>query len=118
MKPDVKRILTKLSKNKVELANISSFKKQVDKLEGEFKSALKRNININGDLLKNISDFEQVESKYIKLDSDVKDIKKAFKDLGVDIDSNTQTYIASVDIRQRAIKKIVSNSVKGQQSFK
>ena len=107
-----------LSTQKVELANVKSFKSKIDKLETEFSTTLKRNISINDDLKKNISDFKQLENTYSKMEAEVDSIKKAFNELGVEIDANTDLYLSKVDIRQRAIKKIISNSVKGQQAFK
>lgn len=107
-----------LSAQKVELANVKSFKSKVDKLENEFSSTLKRNISINNDLKQNISDFKQLEDTYSKMEAEVDSIKKAFNELGVEIDANTDLYLSKVDLRQRAIKKILSNSIKGQQAFK
>jgi hypothetical protein len=107
-----------LSAQKVELANVKSFKSKVDKLENEFSTILKRNIAINGDLKKNISDFKQLENTYSKMEAEVDSIKKAFNELGVEVDANTDLYLSRVDIRQRAIKKILSGSIKGQQAFK
>jgi hypothetical protein len=118
MEPSVNKIITKLSKNKVELNKTKAFKSKVDKLETKFKSALKRNIDINDSLRKNISEFNQLEGDFMKMESDVDRIKKAFADLGVELDANTDMYISKVDIRLRAIKKIMSNSIKGQQAFK
>lgn len=107
-----------LSAEKVELANVKSFKSKIDKLEDEFSSTLKRNISINDDLKKNISDFKQLENTYSKMEAEVDSIKKAFNELGVEIDANTDLYLSKVDLRQRAIKKILSKSIKGQQAFK
>jgi predicted nuclease with TOPRIM domain len=107
-----------LSAQKVELANVKSFKSKVDKLDNEFSSTLKRNISINDDLKKNISDFKQLQDTYSKMEAEVDSIKKAFNELGVEIDANTDLYLSKVDLRQRAIKKILSNSIKGQQAFK
>lgn len=107
-----------LSAEKVELANVKSFKSKIDKLENEFSSTLKRNISINNDLKQNISDFKQLEDTYSKMEAEVDSIKKAFNELGVEIDANTDLYLSRVDLRQRAIKKILSNSIKGQQAFK
>lgn len=107
-----------LSAQKVELANVKSFKSKVDKLENEFSSTLKRNVSINNDLKQNISNFKQLEDTYSKMEAEVDSIKKAFNELGVEIDANTDLYLSKVDLRQRAIKKILSNSIKGQQAFK
>ena len=116
----IKKVSKMLFSNqeKVELANVKSFKSKIDRLENEFKFALKRNISINDDLKKNISDFQELENVYSKMESEVDSIKKAFNDLGVEVDANTDLYLSKVDIRQKAIKKIVSRSIKGQQSFK
>ena len=118
MKPSIQKIITKLAKEKVELNKTKEFKSKIDKLETKFKSALKRNIDINDSLKKNISEFNQLEGDFMKMESDVDRIKKAFADLGVEIDANTDMYISRVDTRLRAIKKIMSNSIKGQQAFK
>ena len=124
MKPELQKIFTKLSEEKqekvekVELNKTKEFKSKIDKLDAKFTSALKRNIDINDSLRKNISEFNQLEGDFMKMESDVDRIKKAFADLGVEIDANTDMYIAKVNQRIQAIKKIMSNSIKGQQAFK
>jgi len=124
MKPELQKIFTKLSEEKqekvekVELNKTKEFKSKIDKLDTKFTSALKRNIDINDSLRKNISEFNQLEGDFMKMESDVDRIKKAFADLGVEIDANTDMYIAKVNQRIQAIKKIMSNSIKGQQAFK
>ena len=124
MKPELQKIFTKLLEEKqekvekVELNKTKEFKSKIDKLDAKFTSALKRNIDINDSLRKNISEFNQLEGDFMKMESDVDRIKKAFADLGVEIDANTDMYIAKVNQRIQAIKKIMSNSIKGQQAFK
>ena len=118
MKPSVQKIITKLTQEKVELNKTKQFKSKIDELDTKFRAAIKTNIDINNSLRKNISEFNQLEGDFMKMESDVDGIKKAFSDLGVEIDANTDMYIAKVDQRLKSIKIIISRSIKGQQAFK
>ena len=124
MKPELQKIFTQLFSEKlekvekIELNKIKEFKSKVDDLETRFRSAVKTNISINNSLRENISEFNQLESDYVKLESDVDAIKKAFSDLGAEMDSNTDLYISKIENGIKAVKIIVSKSIKGQQAFK
>tara|TARA_R100001463_G_scaffold18225_1_gene45754 strand:- start:44 stop:373 length:330 start_codon:yes stop_codon:yes gene_type:complete len=79
MKPDVKRILTKLSENKVELAIVQD----ADKIYDSIVKGTQRQVSI---LKKVESDLNKLEADAKRLQKLEQTIEKQAKELGVDID--------------------------------
>ena len=82
MRPDVERIFTKLSENKVELSAMSDFKKIFDK-------TLDKDTKIGNDL---IDDLRKAEVKYSQISKNYQELIKqgeklesSAKELGIDL---------------------------------
>jgi len=88
MKPDVKRILTKLSENKVELAKkpsailktAQSLSENVKKAEDKMEDAYQKYRSSTEEYSRKLSD---VESKAMDLDDDLDLIEDKARDLGI-----------------------------------
>ena len=92
MRPDVERIFTKLSENKVDLARkapsvekdfenlVDKLKKAGAKIDSSFL-AYRKEWNSYQDIIK------EVEGDRKRLENDIKEISQAAMDLGVDFDS-------------------------------
>jgi hypothetical protein len=91
MRPDVERIFTKLSENKVELANIKDFKTKMK----TFDKAVQ---NFTSDIVDIVNVREAARKKYTKLVNDFSDLDKEYDqfrravlDLGVDMPQKIET---------------------------
>jgi hypothetical protein len=109
MKPDVKRILTKLSENKVELSAMSDFKKIFDK-------TLNKDTKIGNDL---IDDLRKAEVKYKDIQSDYKraydlsqKVFKQAKDIGVDLPNTFKNQTESTQFGIKESNRMIS-AIKG-----
>ena len=75
MKPDVKRILTKLSKERVELSLIDNLRKQFAKLQ---------TLGLESDMLQIANELEKRIPDYKALKNKFDDLAEKAKELGVD----------------------------------
>jgi 5'-3' exonuclease len=90
MRPDVERIFTKLSKNKVELAKkpdaiikaASSLQAKAQQAEDKMEDAYQKYRSSTEEYSRKLSD---VESKAMDLDDDLDKLEQAAKDLGVKV---------------------------------
>jgi len=115
MKPDVKRILTKLSENqtdlrKINLSVITDAKKVireagdeidfVDKLQNKIIDDIQRIEKIANDIKSDISDLDSAKQYKSEIKNSMKQIQKAADELGADF-KNIQEYKlldASIDL--------------------
>lgn len=109
MKPDVKRIFTKLSKNKVELSTFSDFENSFDKANGagekiglELISSLRK---AEVKYKQNISDWQQA----LKMGERVEEL---MEEVGYPVPAVTKNQIASCKYEIKENQKLIS-AIKG-----
>ena len=115
MKPSVQKILTKLSKEKVELGNIQkaqSLIKEMTKLEQDLKSASKELIKFEtffNEYKKQINDYNKKRKYYLDITQKYIDIKKGGGSLSMNIIDQLEKQandlgidISQIDVIQKA----------------
>ena len=107
-----------LKSEKIELALVKDFKSNVDKLENEFTSLLKEQIRLANDIQQSENKLQSLKKQFEGLNTDANKIEQSFKELGVDIDANTDLYISKLDTRTRALDKLIQKSQKSYQAIK
>lgn len=112
MKPDVKRILAKLSKEKVELGLADNVIKEYDKIKNDSDSLYKI-------VRKAAQDVDEVSQKATTLikkidatDADVKKLVKAANDLGIDLPPKADIATRQLQAYRSDLKELESRTSK------
>tara|TARA_R110002050_G_C8815529_1_gene503995 strand:+ start:628 stop:972 length:345 start_codon:yes stop_codon:yes gene_type:complete len=109
MKPDVKRILAKLSKEKVELSTFSDFENSFDKANG---GGEKIGLELISSLRKAEVKYKQNISHWENALKFGNKIEEAYKELGTETPSFTRNQIASCKSEIKEEQKLIS-AIKG-----
>ena len=120
MKPSVQKILTKLSKEKVELGNIQkaqSLIKEMTKLEQDLKSASKELIKFEtffNEYKKQINNYNKKRKYYLDITQKYIDIKKGGGSLSMNIIDQLEKQandlgidISQIDVIQKQIMHLI-----------
>jgi len=106
MKPDVKRILAKLSKEKVELSIIDDYNKRIDKANNERKEA---SIHYQKLIGKMSNAAKQLEVALKEADK----VEKMAKDLGIESPINTSKVKAKLSEYRKVVNALDGLKIKG-----